>query len=95
MPLYRASFRHTFSSGDTVELTSKPYPANSWDHARALADAFGYEEVRIAVADFSQHGGRREYPMLTVVDQGVGEKHHCSVGLDTDIAKAPESSPYS
>ena len=24
MPLYRASFRHTFSNGDTVELTSSP-----------------------------------------------------------------------
>jgi len=26
MPFYRASFRHTFSTGDTVELTSSPYP---------------------------------------------------------------------
>ena len=39
MPFYRASFRHTFSTGDTVELTSSPYPANSWEHARQLADA--------------------------------------------------------
>lgn len=68
MPLYRASFRHTFSSGDTVELTSKPYPANSWDHARQLARAFGYEDVRIAVADAPQHGVRKEYPLLTVVE---------------------------
>ena len=69
MPLYRASFRHTFSSGDTVELTSKPYPANSWEHARELADAFGYEEARIAVADYPQHGIRKEYPMLTAVKE--------------------------
>jgi hypothetical protein len=48
MPFYRASFRHTFSTRDTVELTSRPYPANSWEHARQLADAFGYEDVRIA-----------------------------------------------
>ena len=68
MPLYRASFRHTFSNGDTVELTSKPYPANSWDHARQLARAFGYEDVRIAVADDPQHGVRKEYPLLTIVE---------------------------
>lgn len=68
MPLYRASFRHTFSNGDTVELTSKPYLANSWEHAETLADAFGYEDVRIAVADISAHGIRKEYPMLTVVE---------------------------
>ena len=67
MPLYRASFRHTFSSGGTVELTSKPYPANSWEHAKELADAFGYEDVRIAVSDHYQHGGRKEYPMLMSV----------------------------
>ncbi len=67
MPLYRASFRHTFSNGDTVELTSKPYPAHSWDHARQLADAFGYEDVRIAVVDYPQHGVRKEYAMLTEV----------------------------
>ncbi|WP_414431350.1 hypothetical protein [Alcanivorax sp. IL2] len=68
MPLYRASFRHTFSNGDTVELTSSPYPANSWDNARQLAEAFGYEDVRIAVADHHQHGTRTEYPMLTAVE---------------------------
>ena len=62
MPLYRASFRHTFSSGDTVELTSKPYPANSWDHARQLADAFGYEDVRIAVADYPHTAYARNTP---------------------------------
>lgn len=68
MPLDRASFLHTFSSGDTEELTSKPYPANSWDHARQLADAFGYEDVRIAVVDYPQHEVRKEYPMLTEVE---------------------------
>jgi len=67
MPLYRASFRHTFSNGDTVELTSTPYPAKSWENAIQLADAFGYEDVRIAVADYPQHGIRKEYPMLTAV----------------------------
>lgn len=68
MPYFRASFRHTFSTGDTVELTSSPYRANGWEHARELAEAFGYEDVRIAVADKWVSGGRREYPQLTVVE---------------------------
>jgi len=68
MPFYRASFRHTFSTGDTVELTSHPYPANSWEHARQLADAFGYEEVRIAVQDQDADGRITVYPMLTSVE---------------------------
>ena len=89
MPRYRASFRHTFSSGDTVELTSKPYPANSWEHAQALADAFGYEDVRIAVADFYQHGGRREYPMLTVVDPEAAGEDHREEHNDTPVARKP------
>lgn len=68
MPYFRASFRHTFSTGDTVELTSKAYQANTWEQARELADAFGYEDVRIAVADKWVSGGRRVYPALTVVE---------------------------
>lgn len=68
MPFYRASFRHTFSTGDTVELTSSPYPANSWEHARQLADAFGYKDVRIAVKDQHADGRVTVYPMLTSVE---------------------------
>ncbi|PHR67316.1 hypothetical protein [Alcanivorax sp.] len=68
MPFYRSSFRHTFSTGDTVELTSHPYPANSWEHARQLADAFGYEDVRIAVEDRHTDGRITVYPMLTSVE---------------------------
>jgi len=59
MPLYRASFRHTFSTGDTVELTSRPYPANS---------SFGYVDVRIAVEDRHSDGRITVYPMLTSVE---------------------------
>lgn len=70
MPYFRASFRHTFSTGDTVEMTSSPFRANSWSRARELARAFGYDDdVRIAVADVDQSSGRRtEYPQLTVVE---------------------------
>lgn len=68
MPFYRASFRHTFSTGDTVELTSRPHPANSWEHARRLADAFGYEDVRIAVKDHHADARVTVYPMLTSVE---------------------------
>ncbi|WP_348720626.1 hypothetical protein [uncultured Alcanivorax sp.] len=69
MPYFRASFRHTFSNGDTVEMTSSPYRANSWEHARELARAFDYDDdVRLAVADKWISGGRREYPQLTVVE---------------------------
>ncbi len=68
MPFYRPSFRHTFSTGNTVELTSHPYPANIWEHARQLADAFGYEKVRITVQDQVTHGRITVYPMLTSVE---------------------------
>ena len=67
MPFYRASFRHTVSTGGTVELTSRPYPANSWEHARQLAEAFGYGDVRIAVKD--QHAdGRPLTPCLAALN---------------------------
>jgi len=70
MPYFRASFRHTFSTGDTVEMTSNPFKANSWDQARDLAKAFGYDDdVRLAIADVDQNTGTRtEYPQLTMVE---------------------------
>ena len=56
MPYTDPVFDAPSAAGDAVELTSKPYPAHSWEHARGLADAFSYEDVRIAVSDHYQHG---------------------------------------
>lgn len=70
MPYFRASFRHTFSNGSTVEMTSHPFTAPTWERARELAKAFHYdhEDVRIAVADICElTGHKKEYPPLTEV----------------------------